>query len=95
MFIHMFIFRWKPGVTDEQKSRVVPAILALQGKIPGLIETLAGTNQSSKSPEYKLAGVMKFADKAAMDAYGDHPAHVELLEWLMPLIDAVEADFEP
>jgi hypothetical protein len=39
--------------------------------------------------------MMKFADQAAMDAYGTHPVHAELLEWLMPLIEAVETDFEP
>jgi hypothetical protein len=91
----MFIFRWKPGVSEEQKARVIPAIRALQGQIPGLIETLVGANVSTKSPGYVLAGAMKFTDKAAMDAYGPHPAHVALLEWLMPLIDAVEADFQP
>jgi hypothetical protein len=95
MFVHMFIFRWKPEVTEEQKARVIPAIHALQGQIPGLVETLVGANVSSKSPGYALGGVMKFTDKAAYDAYGPHPAHAALLEWLMPLIDAVEADFQP
>lgn len=95
MFVHMFIFRWKPGVSEEQKARVIPAIRALQGQIPGLIETWVGTNVSSKSPDYVLGGAMKFEDKAALDAYGPHPVHVALLEWLMPLINAVEADFQP
>lgn len=44
MYIHMFAFRWKPGVTAEQKERVIAGIRALQGKIPGLLETAVGTN---------------------------------------------------
>ena len=39
MFIHMFAFRWKPGVTEEQKQRVITEIRKLQGQIPGLLET--------------------------------------------------------
>ena len=39
MFIHMFAFRWKAGVTEEQKQRVIAEIRKLQGQIPGLVET--------------------------------------------------------
>jgi hypothetical protein len=94
MFVHMFIFHWKQGVTEDQKARVVPAIRALQGKVPGLLETQVGVNQSPKQSQYMLGGVMKFADKAAMEAYTHHPAHLALLEWLVPLIDPIEVDFE-
>ena len=37
---------------------------------------------------------MKFADRAAYEAYNAHPVHDELLVWLRPLIDAVEVDFD-
>ena len=36
---------------------------------------------------------MKFVDRAALDAYGTHPAHQALLAWLVPLLDATEVDF--
>ncbi|HEY0264631.1 MAG TPA: Dabb family protein [Granulicella sp.] len=91
----MFIFRWRPETTDEQKARVIPAVRALQGQIPGLLETWVGTNVSVKTPDYAIGGAMKFVDQAAYEAYGPHPVHQALLEWLMPLIEAVEADFQP
>ena len=94
MVIHTFAFRWKPGVTEEQRERVLSAIRSLQGRIPGLMETWVGVNFSPRSQGYGLGGVMKFADRAALEAYGGHPAHRELLVWLMPLIEAVEVDFE-
>jgi hypothetical protein len=94
MFIHMFAFRWKPGVTAEQKQRVMKEIRALQGQIPGLTETLVGANISPRGLGYELGGVMKFTDKASLDAYGPHPVHQKLVAWLMPLIDAIEVDFE-
>jgi hypothetical protein len=94
MVIHTFAFRWKSGVSTEQKDRAVREIQALQGQIPGLIETLVGRNISPRSQGYELGGVMKFADRASFDAYNDHPVHRRLLAWLMPLIDPLEVDYE-
>ena len=94
MVIHTFAFRWQPGVTSDQKQRVIHQIRALQGQIPGLVETLVGANISPRSQGYELGGVMKFADRATFDAYNDHPVHQQLLTWLLPLIDPLEVDFE-
>ena len=94
MYVHMFAFRWKPGVTEKQKLRVATEILGLQGKIPGLVETAVGLNISPRGQGYELGGVMKFTDKAFLDSYGPHPVHQELVSWLMPLIEPVEVDFE-
>ena len=68
MYVHMFAFRWKPGVTEEQKLRVAAEIRGLQGKIPGLVETAVGLNISPRGQGYELGGVMKFADKASLDS---------------------------
>lgn len=94
MYIHAFAFRWVAGTTEQQKERVKAEILALQGKIPGLLETHVGVNVSQRGQDYEFGGVMKFADKSALDAYFPHPIHAALGEWLMPLIEPLEMDFE-
>jgi hypothetical protein len=94
MVIHTFAFRWKPDVSDSQKKRVVDEIRALREEIPGVLETWVGTNISPRSQGYELGGVMKFDDRAALEAYNSHPVHQRLLTWLMPLIDPLEVDFE-
>jgi Stress responsive A/B Barrel Domain len=94
MIIHTFAFRWKAGVREEQKLRAIAEIGRLQGQIPGLLETSVGVNFSPRSQGYELGGVMKFADRSALEAYGGHPVHQKLLQWLMPLIDPIEVDFE-
>jgi Stress responsive A/B Barrel Domain len=94
MVIHTFAFRWKPGVTADQKQQAIVAIRKLQGQIPGLLETWVGENVSPRSQGYELGGVMKFVDRAALEAYSDYPVHRELLTWLMPLIEPIEVDFE-
>jgi hypothetical protein len=94
MVIHMFAFRWKPGVSEEQRLKVITAIQGLQGKIPGLEETWVGVNFSPRGQGYALGGVMKFKSRVALEAYSTHPEHQALLSWLMPLIEPLEVDFE-
>jgi Stress responsive A/B Barrel Domain len=94
VFIHIFGFRWKEHATDAEKERAAHDIRAFQGQIFGLIEVSVGENLSPRGQGYAFAGLMKFTDRAACDAYAVHPAHLALLDWLVPLIDPVELDFE-
>lgn len=94
MFIHIFGFHWKPQATRVDQEQALEAILAFRGVVPGLLEVYAGRNVSPRGAGYTFAGMMKFKDKAAADAYNTHPAHMALKQWLMPLIDPVELDFE-
>jgi len=93
MYIHMFAFRLKPGVTEEQQDRMLHEIKGLQKQIPGILETVVGKNESPRGVGYAIGGAMKFPDKAALEAYNAHPVHQDLLKWLVPLIDAMEMDF--
>lgn len=94
MFIHIFGFRWAPQATEADKARAQQEILAFRGAIPGLLDVKVGPNVSLRGQGYEFAGLMMFADRAACDAYAIHPAHLRLLEWLVPLIEPVELDFE-
>jgi len=94
VFIHIFGFRWKEQATSADKERAKRDIRAFQGQIPGLIDVAVGENRSPRGQGYTFAGLMRFTDRGACDAYANHPAHLALLEWLVPLIDPVELDFE-
>jgi hypothetical protein len=89
---HVFAFQWKEGTTEAQKERATSEILAFQGVIPGLLQTHVGPNLSSRGNGYTFGGIMQFADKASLAAYPQHPAHQALLQWLVPLIHAIELD---
>jgi hypothetical protein len=93
MYIHMFAFRFKAGVTEEQKDRVAAEIGNLKKEIPEVLESWVGRNDSPRGQGYELGGVMKFRDKAACETYGAHPLHQKLLVWLMPQIEPIEVDF--
>ena len=94
MFVHIFGFRWNEKATAAEKERASREIRAFQGTIPGLIDVAVGENVSPRGKGYAFAGLMRFTDRAAGDAYATHPAHLALLEWLVPLIEPVELDFE-
>src|ERR1700747_3475675 len=87
VFIHIFGFRWKEHATDTDKARARKDILAFRGNIPGLLEVSVGPKVWPRGQGYTFVGLMKFPDKAACDAYAVHPAHLALLQWLVPLID--------
>ena len=89
---HVFAFQWKPQTTDADKARAAHDIAAFQGQIPGLLETHVGPNISPRGKGYAFGGIMRFKDQASLDAYRHHPAHLALLSWLVPLIDAIELD---
>jgi hypothetical protein len=93
MYIHMFAFRFKPNVTDDQKQHILHEIRQLQTQIPGILETWVGRNISPRGQGYELGGVMKFQDQAAYEAYNHHAVHQKLLSWLVPLIEPIEVDF--
>lgn len=89
---HVFAFQWKQGTSEDQKDRAKKEIIAFQGVIPGLLQTHVGANLSPRGKGYTFGGIMQFRDEASMEAYFHHPAHLALLNWLVPLIDAVELD---
>src|SRR5215467_12741651 len=93
MYIHMFAFVFKPGVTNQKKAEIVAAIRALQKEIPELLEAYIGLNESPRGQGYELGGVMKFADASACERYHLHPVHQKLLSWLLPLVEPIEVDF--
>jgi hypothetical protein len=93
MYIHMFAFRFQPGVSEEQKKEIVDAIHSLPSQISGMLETWVGINESPRGLGYELGGAMKFADRAGYNRYVGHAAHAKLLAWLLPLVDPIEVDF--
>lgn len=93
MFIHMFAFRLKPGVSEAQQDRMIREIGELKDHIPPVLESYVGKNVSPRGQGFVIGGVMKFADQDSLEAYNAHPVHQALLKWLLPLIDAIEVDF--
>lgn len=93
MFVHIFAFAWKEQATPQDRERAMREIAALPEQIPQVLSLWLGDNVSANAPAYSTSGVMTFADADSYQAYTRHPAHLALLDWLVPLIEALEIDF--
>lgn len=90
--LHVFAFQWKPEASPAQKKQAAADIAAFQGIIPGLMRVTVGTNLSPRHAGFTFGGVMEFDGFVSLEAYAKHPAHRSLLDWLSPLVVAMELD---
>jgi hypothetical protein len=82
---HVVLFRPKPGLTDAQAAQLVSAIEAAARDIPAVRRFEVG-RQTPSPPAYVTApppdlpyvAMVWVDDRAALDAYLAHPAHLAL-----------------
>jgi hypothetical protein len=74
---HMVVFKFKPDATPEKITQVTDALLALKGKIPGIVSVEHGVNNSpeKKNLGFTHAFLVTFENAKARDAYLPHPEH--------------------
>jgi hypothetical protein len=96
MIEHIVLLRWKPETTAAQIAAGLTGLRGLKDSIPGIVALDCGADFSGRAQGYTHALVVRFTDRAALDAYGPHPAHATLVETqLLPIIEAIiEFDFE-
>lgn len=96
--VHVLCWRLNGATFDEraqQAARVVAALHALRGRVPGLLALQAGPNVVEADDAWDVGAVMHFASRAHLDAYQTDPAHLELKAVVAPLRRArAQLDFE-
>ena len=96
MIEHLVLFRWADDASAEAKDRVEEELRALLTQIPGIRDLTYGENFSTRSQGYTHALVVRFEDRAALEAYGPHPAHQRVVqEFIAPIrADNLVVDYE-
>jgi hypothetical protein len=96
MIEHIVLFRWTDNASAEAKENVLTELRKLKGKIPGIVDLSCGTNFCDRSKGYTHGLVVRFTDRAALDAYGPHPEHQRVVQNLIkPLAaDILALDYE-
>lgn len=87
MVTHIALFKWKDSVRPERVDDIMRDIEGLKERIPEIVELRAGSNFSAFGEGFTHAVVVSFNNRADLEAYRTHPAHV-------PVAAAVEAAFE-
>jgi len=86
--IHIAIFKWKTGTTEEQVNEILTVIRNLRTKVPGVRDIRCGKNYHRAAQGF-THGVVVFADnKEALQAYRDHPEHQQVA----PVFESLELD---
>lgn len=77
MIRHIVLIKFKPDFDEEGIARVFDELLAIKGKIPGLLDITAGKSESPEKIErgYMHGFIADFENWEALAAYQAHPDH--------------------
>jgi quinol monooxygenase YgiN len=94
MVRHIVLFKIKPEFKAEIPS-IVEGFYTMVGKVDGLLSLEAGADFLSSERSYDVALVTLFRDRAALDAYQQHPAHLPVKKRMHAVREAsVACDYE-
>ena len=96
MVEHLVLFRWKEGADSAAIESALEGLRALEDAIPGILELTCGHNFSDRAKGFDAGLYVRFENRAALDAYGPHPAHQRVVQELLAPIreDVIALDFE-
>lgn len=96
MIEHIVLFKWIEDAAPEAIVAAMNALSELPDKIPGIVDLSCGENFSNRSQGYQSGLVVRFTDRAALDAYGPHPDHQHVVQTFINPIraDIIAVDYE-
>lgn len=96
MVEHLVWFKLRTDAPQAAKEQLLAELVALKDRIPGIIDASAGADFSGRAAGYTHGFVVRFVDRAALEAYHPHPAHRAVVErYVEPISEGVLAlDFE-
>jgi hypothetical protein len=80
MINHILLFKFKEGVSENERADAVLRLEALGPRCPTVLNWVIGVNQADSPSAYDLAEVATFGNEAGLDSYKEHSAHRELSE---------------
>ncbi len=83
MIEHVVVVKAKPGL-EVQVSDILTAFAQNAASLPGVVAITAGPNFHRRSQGLGVTHglLVRFVDRAALDAYQVHPLHADLLPQL-------------
>lgn len=90
------LVKFAETTTTEQLKEVVTRFKALKNHLTGIVDLQAGLNFAEKSKEYQVVLVVRFEDKAALDAYVSNKEHQAVAAFIKEVgrVDSIGVDIE-
>lgn len=80
MVEHIVLIRWTEQASQAAIDSAVEELRGLKGKIAGIVELSCGANFSERAKGFTHGMVVRFTDRAALEAYGPHPEHQRVVQ---------------
>lgn len=77
--LHVAIFRWNDGVTDQQIDAFTDALIALRAKMPMLLSYRFGRDLGLRDGNFAYGVVAELESADMVDEYLDHALHQEFV----------------
>jgi len=78
MLTHIVVWKYRADVEAETRAEHIARLRALVGVIPEIVSFNVGPDVLHLSRSYDTGLVATFQDRAGLDAYTNHPQHVEV-----------------
>ena len=93
--VHLVLFNFS-AAPAAGVAALQAGLLSLRESVPGVLELSFGANFTSRGREFTHALLVKLADRAALDVYAAHPAHLRVVNELLAPIrtDVLAVDYE-
>lgn len=73
MIRHVAMFKWREGVTEEQRVAARDALAALKQQVPSVVEYTVGFNVRPNPNNWDMVLVADFEDLDGLESYFAHP----------------------
>ena len=97
MIEQIVLFRWTEEASQDAIDSAVAELRGLKEKVPCIVDLSCGANFSEKAKGYSHGLVVRFKDRAALEAYSPHPEHQRVVrDHILPIradILALDYDF--
>jgi Stress responsive A/B Barrel Domain len=95
MLTHIVVWKYRADIEQEVREEHVGLLGALVGVIPELVSLSVGFDSLRLPRSYDTGLVAIFRDRAGLEAYTIHPAHIKVAEFGRSISEHVASvDFE-
>ena len=90
------LLKFAETTTEEQMQEVVTRFTALKSAIDGIVEIHAGRNIAERSKEFQVVLMVRFADRASLEAYTVNEQHQAVAAFIREVgrLDSIGVDIE-
>jgi len=95
MVMHIVMFKFKEGTTEEMISEAQQQIEQLIDLVPGLQHIKTGRNFAQEERAMDLVLISSFNSREDLDFYATHPEHLKVIEYIKTIAEYTKVvDFE-